>query len=132
MSTALNAVRREQISIASGVYAVVMQVGGAFGVSMMGTALQRREFFHYAHYLQQISDVFPSSGSQALAILQELLLKCGHEPAGILVEGKRLLASWIYKQAAAAAFQDAFFLLGFFVVIGTLPALLIRKGKSPT
>ncbi len=132
MSTALNAIRREQISIASGVFTVLMQVGGAFGVAMGGMVLQRREFFHYAHYLQQIGDIFSPTASRVLSTMQELLLRYGHEQAGVLVKGKSLLAYWVLRQARVASFQDAFVFLALSVTIGILPALLIRKVKFPT
>jgi DHA2 family multidrug resistance protein len=131
MSTALNSIRREQISLASGVFAVIMQVGGAFGVAMLGTILQRRQFFHYFHYLEQINNAFSPSGSRALSIMQELLLRYGHGSAGISTKAKGLLALWISQQASVAGFQDAFVLLGFFIAIGILPALLIRKAVAP-
>jgi DHA2 family multidrug resistance protein len=131
VSTALNAIRREQISIGSGVFTVMMQVGGAFAVAMLGTILQRREFFHYAHYLQQINDAFSPATSWALSTMQELLLRYGHGPAEVLAKGKILLAQWVFRQATVASFQDAFVFLALFVIIGILPALIIRKGKFP-
>ena len=131
ISTCLNAVRKEQTSIASGFFNVITQVGGAFGVAMLGTILQRREFFHYAHYLEQISDVFSPSPSRALSTMQEFLLRYGHGPTGVLVKGKSLLAQWVHRQATVAAFQDAFVFTALFVAIGIIPALLIRKAQSP-
>ena len=92
MSTALNAIRREQTSIASGLLTVNMQVGGAFGIAIIGTTLQRREFFHYAHYMEQINNAFSPPVSQALSVMQELLLRAGHAPAEVVEKGKSLLA----------------------------------------
>lgn len=132
MSTALNAIRREQISIASGVFTVMMQVGGAFGVAMLGTILQRREFFHYTHFLGQISDAFSPSASRALSTMQDFLLRYSHEPTEVLAKGKVLLAHWVLRQATVASFQDAFVSLAVYVSIGIFPALLIRKLKFPT
>ena len=131
MSTALNAIRREQMSIASGVFTVMIQVGGAFSVAMLGTVLQRREFFHYATYLQQIHDAFSPAASRALATMQDLLLTYGHGTAAALAKGKTLLAHWVLRQATVASFQDAFVVLALWVIIGIFPALLIRKAKSP-
>ena len=131
MSTALNAIRREQMSIASGVFTVMIQVGGAFSVAMLGTVLQRREFFHYATYLQQIHDAFSPAASRALATMQDLLLTYGHGTAAALAKGKTLLAHWVLRQATVASFQDAFVVLALWVIIGIFPALLIRKVNSP-
>jgi hypothetical protein len=63
--------------------------------------------------------------------MQELLLRYGHGPTGVLVKGKSLLAHWVHRQATVAAFQDAFVFTALFVAIGIVPALLIRKAQSP-
>ncbi len=130
MSSALNSVRREQTSLASSFLTVIMQVGGAFGVAVMGVVLERREFFHYARYLQQISDFFSPAVAQAQSAIQALLLKSGYGPAEVIAKGKQLLALWIQKQAAVSAFQDTFVFAGLIVLAGILPALLIRRGRA--
>jgi len=131
MSAALNAVRREQASTASSLVTVIMQVGGAFGVALLGAALQRREFFHYAHYLQQINDAFSPSVYRAQLAMQELLLRAGYGPAEVLAKGKSLLALWVHRQATVGAFGDAFIFAALITTIGIIPALLIRNIRFP-
>jgi DHA2 family multidrug resistance protein len=127
MSAAINAVRRDQVAIASGLITVIMQVGGAFGVALLGATLQRREFFHYAHYLQQINNAFSPFVYRTQSAIQELLLQAGHAPAEVLAKGKALLALWIQRQAAVGAFGDAFVFSAIIITIGIVPALLIRN-----
>ena len=131
MSAAINAVRREQMAIASGLITVIMQVGGAFGVALLGATLQRREFFHYAHYLQQINNAFSPFVYQAQSAMQELLLRAGHAPTEVLAKGKGLLALWVQRQAAVGAFEDAFVFSALIITIGIIPALLIRNIQIP-
>jgi DHA2 family multidrug resistance protein len=131
MSTALNAIRREQTSTASGILTINMQVGGAFGIAIIGTILQRREFFHYAHYMEQINNPFFPPVSRALSAMQESLLRAGHAPAEIVEKGKSLLALWVQKQAAVGAFEDAFIMSGIFMIAGILPTLFIRNSWLP-
>jgi len=131
ISAAINAVRREQTSIASGLITVIMQVGGAFGVALLGTTLQRREFFHYAHYLQQINNAFSPFVYRGQSVIQELLLKSGYAPAEVYEKGKSLLALWIHRQAAVGAFEDAFVFAAVLIFIGIVPALLIRNVQLP-
>jgi MFS transporter, DHA2 family, multidrug resistance protein len=127
MSVAINAVRREQTIIASSLLTVIMQVGGAFGVALLGAVLQRREFFHYDHYLQQINNTLTPSVYKAQLGIQELLLKNGFPPTEIMAKGKQLMALWVQKQAAVSAFGDAFVLAAILSSLGVIPALLIRK-----
>jgi DHA2 family multidrug resistance protein len=131
MSTALNAIRRERTSIASGILTINMQVGGAFGIAIIGTTLQRREFFHYAHYMEQINNAFFPPVSRALSVMQDSLLRTGHAPAEIVEKGKSLLTLWVQKQAAVSAFEDAFIIAGIFITFGVLPTLLIRNSRFP-
>lgn len=131
MSAAINAVRREQVAVASGLLTVIMQVGGAFGVALLGTTLQRREFFHYAHYLQQINNAFSPFVYRAQLAMQELFLRAGHAPTDVLAKGKGLLALWVQRQAAVGAFEDAFVFSALIITIGIVPALLIRNIRIP-
>jgi DHA2 family multidrug resistance protein len=132
MSTALNAIRREKTSDASGILTINMQVGGAFGIAIIGTILQRREFFHYVHYMEQINNAFSLPVSRALSGMQELLLRAGHTPAEIAEKGEALLTLWVQKQASVSAFEDAFIMAGIFITAGILPTLFIRNIRFTT
>jgi DHA2 family multidrug resistance protein len=127
MSAALNSIREEQTATASSLLTVTIQVGGAFGITLLGAVLQRREFFHYAHYLQQINNAFSPSVHRAQLAMQDLLFKSGQAPAEALVKGKTLLALWVQRQAAVGAFDDAFVFAALLTAIGIIPALLIRN-----
>lgn len=137
MSAAINAVRREQTGVAASFITIIMQLGGAFGVSLLSTILQRREFFHYAHFLQNLSNPLAPAVRQAQEAAQSLLLKSGFVPSEVFIKGKALLALWFQRQAAVCAFQDAFLFSALLICIGIVPALLIRnqqvgsiKGKT--
>ena len=130
MSGAINAVRREQTSIASSLLTIIMQVGGAFGVAILGATLERRQYYHYAHYLQQINDAFSPAAYQAQLAMQQLLLKAGHSPAEVLVKGKNLMVLWVQRQAGVGAFGDAFVFSALIIALGIVPALLIRNRRA--
>ncbi len=131
ISAALNAVRREQTTMASSLLTVIMQVGGAFGVALLGATVQRREFFHYAHFLQQMDNALSPFFQKAQGAMQGLLLRSGYSPAEALVKGKILLALWVRRQASVAAFEDAFVFSALIICIGIVPALLVRKMSGP-
>ena len=130
MSTAINAVRREQTGIASSLLTIIMQVGGAFGVAILGATLERRQYYHYAHYLQQINDAYSPAVYQAQLAMQQLLLKAGYSPAEVLVKGKNLMALWVQRQAAVGSFDDAFVFSALIIALGIVPALLIRNRRA--
>lgn len=132
MSAAINAVRREQTGVASSFLTVIMQIGGAFGVALLSTTLQRREFFHYAHFLQNLSNPFTPMMREAQEAVESLLLKSGFPPSEVFIKGKALLALWLQRQATVCAFQDAFIFSALLICIGILPALLIRNRLAAT
>ena len=131
ISAAMNAIRREQTAVASGLISVIMQMGGAFGVALLGTLLQRREFFHYAHSLQQMNNAFSPFFYRAQQAMQDLLLRAGQAPTEALAKGKSLLALWVQRQAAVGAFEDAFIFAALLVSLGIIPSLLIRNVRFP-
>lgn len=130
MSAAINAVPREKTGVAASFLTVIMQIGGAFGVSLLSTILQRREFFHYAHFLQSPSNPLAPVVRQAQEAAQSLLLKFGYAPSEVFIKGKALLALWFQRQATVCAFQDAFLFSALLICIGIGPALLIRNQQS--
>ncbi len=127
MSAALNAVRREQTSVASSLLTVNMQVGGAVGVALLGATLERRQFFHYTQFMEHLNNASAPLLLQAQSAMQNLLARAGHSPADFLSQGKTLLALWLQKQAAVGAFEDAFIFSAVLITIGFVPALLIRN-----
>ena len=130
MSAALNAVRREQTSVASSLLTVIMQVGGAFGVALLGATLERRQFFHYARFGEHIQNAYAPIVAQAQSGFEALLSRAGYAPAEFLTKGKTLMALWLQKQAAVGAFEDAFVFSALLITIGIVPALLIRNRRA--
>jgi DHA2 family multidrug resistance protein len=126
MSTALNAVRREQASIASSLLTVTMQIGGAIGVALLGATVERRQFFHYTRFLEHINNASNPTVAQAQSAMELLVARAGHAPADFWLQGKTLLALWLQKQAAVGAFEDAFVFAALLISVGLIPALLIR------
>jgi DHA2 family multidrug resistance protein len=129
MSAALNAVRREQTSVASSLLTVTLQVGGAMGVALLGATLERRQFFHYARFGEHIHNAYAPIVTQAQGAFETLLSRAGHAPVEVLGKGKTLLALWGQKQAAVGAFEDAFVFSALLITVGILPSLLIRNRR---
>ncbi len=127
MSAAINAVPRENTGVAASFLTIIMQIGGAFGVSLLSTVLQRREFFHYAHFVQHLSNPLSPIFRDAQEAAQSLLLKLGYAPSEVFIKGQALLALWFQRQATVWAFQDAFVFSALLICIGIGPALLIRN-----
>jgi DHA2 family multidrug resistance protein len=131
-STAMNAVRRDQIGMVSGLLSVLMQLGGAFGVALLGTALARREAFHRAAITERLTPDALGLG-RATADLRHLFSWGGAPQAagpGVAAE----LARTVGRQATVAAFADCYVILTAVAALGTLLALGLRAaapGRRP-
>lgn len=123
--TALGAVPLQKIGQASGLFNVVRQVGGTFGIAVLSTMLIQRQVFHTAilgqdaarsgladHARQGLSGMLAAHGANALQAQQQ---------AGAIVG---MLAA---KQASVLAFQDAFWIAGLIALVGAIPALFVIR-----
>lgn len=125
-STAMNVVRRDQIGIVSGLLSVILQVGGAFGVALLGTALSRREAFHRAIFTERLTADALGLGKAANDV-QHLLAWSGAAAETARTGTQMVLAQIVGQQAAVAAFSDCFLILAGVCLAGTSLGLLLRK-----
>ncbi len=129
-STAMNVVRRDQLGMVSGLLSVIMQVGGAFGVALLGTALERREAFHRAVFTEGLTADAPGMGAASAGL--ERIFSWGEGGTAELVRGKAqaVIAGIVGRQAAEAAFDDCFLLLAAVCLCGVLLGLTLRLHRD--
>ncbi|HVH20147.1 MAG TPA: DHA2 family efflux MFS transporter permease subunit [Myxococcota bacterium] len=111
---------------AAGLYNLFRQLGGSFGIAVLGTMLDHRSKVHGAYLAESLSPLSPLSREREAA-LQAMFESKGLEPSAALDAAHRALASTLQHQAMALSFEDAYrFIL--IVVLTTLPlVLLLRK-----
>jgi len=127
-----------KISRASALNNTIRQVSGSFGIAVLSTVLQNRQIFHLSH----IADSMNNTSSAMLKVLQVAQnmfaggaitprpvtyiheLAIPHQKAMIMLSGVGQQHSVIF------AFDDAFWVLGMFALLGLLIALLLKPTKS--
>ncbi len=125
---AMNVVKREQIGQVSTVLSVIMQVGGAFGVSILGTMVTNRTAFHMAAYTEKVLP-YNYSTEATLNGLRALGQRIGESPFLTDLQAPALLGSYIQKCATVAGFQDAFIYTALACFISIIPALGLLRMK---
>ena len=120
---------RAKIGRATAMLNTSRQVAGSFAVTAMASVMQQREVFHQEHLaehanqasaafrkiLGQVTQSFePSSGNLGLA----------HKKA------IALLAATAEKQSSYFSYDDAFYVLEIFAVIGLIAGLLIKSHRE--
>jgi DHA2 family multidrug resistance protein len=121
-------VKKEDMGTASGIYNLLRNLGGSFGVAFVTTMLSRRAQFHQNHLVEHLTpfdrayQMFSEQGSQILeyrGFVHPLA-----EYGSLSVMYKELL-----RQASMMAFNDAFSLVCI-IMTCVLPLVLLMKRGS--
>jgi len=127
---ALAEIPPQKMAQASGLFNVIRQIGGSFGVAIMGAMLTRRLIFHTAQFGQAVdthSPVFQSVTHNVQLFAQHAV---GGTPATAAMQAGALVSSHVAQQAFVQAVNDDFFLAGAITLIGVFPLLLLRRRRK--
>ncbi len=120
----------ENAGSASGLFNMMRNLGGAFGIAALQTFLTKREQYHSNVLSSQVS-VFSEATRQRLAGLQSYFLSHGTSDQGqawhdsIVAVGRTIRA-----QATFLGYSDTFYLLGAILVAGVIATMFLKKPAS--
>ncbi len=121
----------EKMGNASGLFNLIRNLGGSFGVAFITTELARRAQFHH-HTLVEYMHPYNPSYLFSLGHLRDVLgARLGVDPATALHAAQGAVYGELNRQAFMLAFNDVFF-LGSFFFLSVLPLIMIiRRPKGP-
>ncbi len=128
-SLALSKLPREKLAQASGLFNVIRQLGGSFGVAVMGTLLSRQVIIHTANYGQSVdrySPVFQQAVQGFKFMIQQSLGKNAMEALSI---SQTTVIQNIAGQAFVQAICDDFLLAGLATFACVIPLLILKNPK---
>jgi DHA2 family multidrug resistance protein len=105
---ALAGIPRERMAQASGIFNVIRQIGGSFGVAIFGTLLTRRVLLHLANFGSAIDAYSPVVRSTALRLQGFAQRAVGGTAADAAARAKTLVYGHVADQATVAAIDDDF------------------------
>jgi len=127
---ALTNVPRHKMAQASGLFNVIRQVGGSFGIALFGALLTRRVIFHSASYGNAVCEY----SSAFKNTMYHLELFSQHAVGGSMyqcnVRGKALIISHVMQQAFVSAVNDDFLVAGAISIACLVPIFFLRRRKS--
>jgi DHA2 family multidrug resistance protein len=126
----LSEIPREKMAQASGLFNVLRQVGGSFGVAIMGTLLTNRTTFHLANYGAAVDQSSPVV-QNVLHDLKYFAMQSGGGDASLTsMRAQALLIYHVSQQAFVSAIDDDFFLSSLITIICIVPVIFLRKIKK--
>jgi DHA2 family multidrug resistance protein len=126
---ALSEIPREKMAQASGMFNVIRQIGGSFGVAIMGTMLTRRQIFHSAIYGGAIDQYSPIFKNTIIRLQHFAQHTAGGTGSDALARAQALAFLHIRQQAFVSAVDDDFFIAAG-ITIACLFLLFFLKARS--
>ena len=117
---------REHAGSASGLFNMMRNLGGSFGIALLSTFVTKREQFHSNHVVEAISSY--SAATQArIEQLTNLLLSRGADIDLAQRKAVALIDAAARREAFTMAYGDAFLLMGAALAIGAIAIALVKK-----
>lgn len=127
---AINSVPKAKMAQATGLFNTIRQIGGSFGVAILGSWLTRRVIFHTALFgeaANQNSPIFKQTVTNINHFVQQ---STGSTGAEMLSRSKALIAQHITNQAFVQGIADDFFAAAFITLLIIIPLMFLSYKKS--
>ncbi|OUL17472.1 DHA2 family efflux MFS transporter permease subunit [Nostoc sp. 106C] len=120
---------KKDVSAGSGFYNLTRQLGGSVGIAILTTLLDKREAFHRAILLANLSPYSPET-NQRLDLLTGAMQSQGMDATTAQQQALAILSQTVDVQAAVLSFADIFRVVGV-AFLCSLPLLLfLGKGGA--
>ena len=123
---ALARIPRERMAQASGMFNVIRQIGGSFGVAIFGTLMTRRVILHLANFgsgIDAYSPVFKNTALRLQSFAQHAVGGTAYDAAA---RAKALILSHVANQATVAAIDDDFLIAAGITILCTAFLLILK------
>jgi MFS transporter, DHA2 family, multidrug resistance protein len=125
----MSGIKKEEMGNATGIYNLLRNLGGSFGVAFITTMIARRAQFHQTRLVEHLTP-FDRSYQITSSQLSQIFQQKGFDPVTSQQAGLSSIYGQLLRQASMLSFNDAFYLLSV-LMICTFPLLfLIKRHKS--
>ncbi len=121
----MSGIKKEDMQNATGIYNLLRNIGGSFGVAFVTTVLSRRSQFHHMRLVEHLNPYNPLFDTASQSIPDILNLR--GVPEGVTeYAGQSLIYMELIRQSSMLSFNDAFFITSI-LMAGILPLVLLMK-----
>ena len=124
---ALVDIPRVKMAQASGMFNIIRQLGGSFGVAILATLLTSRFSFHSQNFGQSINPNATSYKNITADIKNYYIHETGSSPGTAMQLSQAAIMTQVNKEAYIEAVDDDFFIAGIITLIGVFPVILLRS-----
>ncbi len=126
----LSDIPREKMAQASGLFNVLRQIGGSFGVALMGTLLTMRTDFHTTIYGESVTSSSPMTQSILLGLRRFAQHVVGGTTSFSAMRAQALVGYDLAQQAFVSAVDDDFLVAAAITMLCVIPILFLRNRKK--
>jgi DHA2 family multidrug resistance protein len=127
---AINDISREKMAQATGLFNTIRQVGGSFGVAILGTLLTRRIIFHSAMF-SQAADQTSTAFQHTLYGLRNFVQQTTGSTGTVLMsKAKGLIIQNISEQAFVRGIADDFLAGAMITLLILIPLFFLKYHKK--
>jgi MFS transporter, DHA2 family, multidrug resistance protein len=117
---------RSQAGSASGLFNMMRNLGGSFGIAILATLLTQREQFHSNRLGEGVS-LFNPATQQRVDELTQLFVSQGTDFATAQAQAFRSIAGIVSRESYVMAFNDCFHFIGFALLLSGIAVLFFKK-----
>jgi DHA2 family multidrug resistance protein len=129
-SIALSNVPRHKTGQASGLYNIIRQIGGSFGIAFMSSLLTRRAIYHSAMY-GQVTNLQSDTFQQVARNLNRFSADALAGNASVVsMRAQALIAAHLNTQSFVKAVGDVFLIAAGITIAAVIPVLFLRYQKK--
>jgi DHA2 family multidrug resistance protein len=125
----LSHIRKEEMGNATGIFNLLRNLGGSFGVAIVTTMLARRTQFHQVRLVEHVTP-FDGNFQLALPQISRILQGRGFVPSLQNHGSLGFIYDQLLRQASMLSFNDAFYLLSIIMMLILPLVLLMKKGEA--
>ncbi len=127
---AINNIPKEKMAQATGLFNTIRQVGGSFGVAILGTMLTRRVIFHTAMYSQSVNPYSAEFKHITHGLQNFVQQSLGGAGSQVITRAKILIVQNLTAQAFVRGITDDFLAGAVITIIIIIPLLFLKYKKK--
>lgn len=128
-AVALLNIPRHKIAQASGLFNTVRQVGGSFGVALLGSLLTRRTLFHMQTFSQTVDSSSPAFQNTMTHAKNFVMNSVGGSPSEVTARAKAMIAINLSSQSFIQGINDDFLVAAALTLVLVIPVFFLKIAK---